>query len=115
MAVVHAVYNLLCTNGTDLNPNGMCNVSLTPRQDLIAENPEWFYPHPDQCRTEADRAQTICISDDPDGDCQPLCQSIAGELGPANETYGQVCWHNQSLVKFLVAQAVQVRGRVSIF
>lgn len=40
------------------------------------------------------------------GDCQPMCQNIAGKLGPANETYGQVCWHNESLVEFLVAQAV---------
>ena len=29
---MHSIYFLLCTNGTSTNPNGQCNMSLTPRQ-----------------------------------------------------------------------------------
>ena len=113
----HSIYFLLCTNGSDPNPTGQCGpikandtthvpgqASLFPRQDLIQQHPEWFYPHPSQCETAAQRAAPICVG----GDCQPLCQSIAGVLGPANETYGQVCWGKPSLVAFLVQQAKAV-------
>ena len=61
---------MLCTNGSAANPYGQCNKSLTPRQDLISEHPEWFFPHPSNCTTDPGRP--FCIGTD----CQPLCQDI---------------------------------------
>ena len=61
---------MLCTNGTAGNPYGQCNKSLTPRQDLISEHPEWFFPHPSNCTTDPGRP--FCIGTD----CQPLCLDI---------------------------------------
>ncbi len=50
---------MLCTNGSAGNPYGQCNKSLTPRQDLISEHPEWFFPHPSNCT--ADPGRLFCI------------------------------------------------------
>ena len=66
--MAHTIYKLLCSNGTQSDPNGHCTNPLKPPQDLIKTNPEWFWPHGDA------------------------------------DTYGQVCYHNQSLIAFLVKQ-----------
>lgn len=52
---MHSIYFLLC-----IDADGQCNMSLTPRQDVFAANPEWFWPRPDMCRTKAQQAKEIC-------------------------------------------------------
>ena len=107
----HTIYSLLCGNGTDANPDGLCNVELTPREDLFRDHPEWFWPHDNSYCTQGTTGDgESCVRGG--GDCQPACQNIQGVAYPlvgANGTYGQVCWHNASLVQFLIGQ---VRGSV---
>eukprot|EP01048_Picozoa_sp_COSAG05_P013654 COSAG05_NODE_1473_length_4788_cov_2.548305_7_plen_357_part_00 len=81
---MHSIYFLLCTNGTDPNPHGHCGknaandsthvpgrADLLPRQDLIQQHPEWFYPHPAQCETAAQQKSLICLGPFPSiTDCQ---------------------------------------------
>ena len=38
----------------------------------------------------------------------PKASPFQGVVGPANSSYGQVCWHHQSLIDFLIDQTKSV-------
>eukprot|EP01047_Picozoa_sp_COSAG01_P031344 COSAG01_NODE_2222_length_8137_cov_49.268972_6_plen_679_part_00 len=82
----HTAYKMLCANATHDDARGTCPRFDVPPQDLFRTHNHWFWPH--NC---SDPTQ-----------CQNSDNQI---INQANSSYGQLCWHNDDLIKHLINQA----------
>eukprot|EP01050_Picozoa_sp_SAG11_P009883 SAG11_NODE_963_length_6375_cov_6.744105_2_plen_1331_part_00 len=82
----HTAYPLVCSNATHGNARGTCPRFDAPPQDFFKSKNHWFWPHncsdPSQCRDSSNMPVQF-----------------------ANSSYGQLCWHNEDLILYLIEQA----------